>query len=242
MSVVILRPVSTASHSQYVCVCSCYWKHHLWLISRLGWSFGFSQSCLCGFGPAVHGKGAKRRRDSEVSAAAAAAAAAEQQTAAHPVSGGLSQPHPQQAGKHPSDQKQAGAAASEAAAAAASGGGGGAVAAGVGLGPVGLGPAAAGAAGAAAAGAADHPRVRGSGPQLDMMTGQFQISRALCSSWCQNLPCHWHVQLFIHQCVNVSCPIQMRHPVCFVAFIAIDHLLCVLGFWGLDLSGGNSFY
>lgn len=141
----------------------------------------------------MHGKGAKRKRDSE----AAAATAAEPHPPAHPVSGGLSQHHPTTADKQPSEQNPlegqqavATAAAEEEGAKKASATAAGesvnpkasepvaaaAAAAGTaGLGLVGLAPAATGAGGAAAGagGMVEHPRIRGSGPQLDMMTGKL---------------------------------------------------------------------
>jgi hypothetical protein len=126
-----------------------------------------------------HGKVSFRQRaaDEALAAAAAGSSAAAAQPPAHVTVGGLGKIHPhattpskqqRPADSGAEEEQQQAAEAEEAAAAAAA-------ASGRSLGPS---QAAAAVAGAAAG---DTPRVKGSGPQLDMMTGVSGVCGALSS-------------------------------------------------------------
>lgn len=137
--------------------------------------FAAAVGAACAGSPASqpgHGKVSFRQRAADEAAAAAAAgssAAAAPQPPAHVTVGGLGKIHPhatttpskqqRPADSGAEDEQQQAAEADEAAAAAAAASG------------RSLGPSQAAAAAAAGAAAGDAPRVRGSGPQLDMMTG-----------------------------------------------------------------------
>lgn len=118
-----------------------------------------------------HGKVSFRQRAAgEAAAAAAAGSSAAAQQPAHATVGGLGKIHPHAPTKQqPADsgvedterQQAAAGEAGEAAAAAAAASG------------RSLGPSQAAAAAAAAAAGGEAPRVKGSGPQLDMMTGRL---------------------------------------------------------------------
>lgn len=136
-----------------------------------------------------HGKVSFRQRAADEAAAAAAAgssAAAAPQPPAHVTVGGLGKIHPhattpskqqRPADSGAEDEQQQAAEADEAAAAAAAASG------------RSLGPSQAAAAAAAGAAAGDAPRVRGSGPQLDMMTGVWYVLIRLATA--AAMVCFW---------------------------------------------------